>query len=258
MSNPFPDTHIDSPYVKFGDIVQVLYTSYTKDGNVHDTNHGSTPLEFKVGSKQVLSVFEYGVRGLQVGQTRRIKFNCTNMFPYDPALVMYINEKDMPEGVREGLWIELESGAKGKVVSVEHNFATVDFNSPLADVDVLDFDIRLVRIVDPIDRPPLTFHSDIDNDETLEERERHIQTIVNYLEGLRLSIRGVEPERIPDRALNPDYRKGQDIVRELTPDMLANDLDLDLNSESSPIRMRDPLTDKIYTPDPQLFGEAYL
>ena len=56
-----------------GDTVQVDYTLKLADGSVYQTNVGSTPFQFTLGTGQVIAGFDAAVNGMAVGQTKTVK-----------------------------------------------------------------------------------------------------------------------------------------------------------------------------------------
>jgi peptidylprolyl isomerase len=56
-----------------GDTVQVHYTGRLSDGQVFDSSEGGEPLEFEVGSGQVIKGFDDGVEGMSVGDKKQIE-----------------------------------------------------------------------------------------------------------------------------------------------------------------------------------------
>ena len=59
--------------VKNGDTVRVHYTGRLETGEVFDTSEDGEPLEFTVGSGEVIPGFEEAVRGMEVGGTRTVE-----------------------------------------------------------------------------------------------------------------------------------------------------------------------------------------
>ena len=61
--------------IQSGQTAEVLYTGYlAKNGKIFDESayHGGTPLGFTVGAGQVITGFDEGTVGMQVGETRAI------------------------------------------------------------------------------------------------------------------------------------------------------------------------------------------
>src|SRR5688500_8040873 len=59
--------------VKSGDKVKVNYTGKLRNGETFDSSNGREPLEFTVGSGQVIRGFDQGVMGMQVGDKRTVE-----------------------------------------------------------------------------------------------------------------------------------------------------------------------------------------
>ena len=57
---------------KPGDIVKIHYTGTLDDGTEFDTSSGRDPLQFTLGSGQVIPGFEKAVEGMAVGDSKSI------------------------------------------------------------------------------------------------------------------------------------------------------------------------------------------
>lgn len=55
---------------KSGDTVRIHYTGTLADGSVFDSSEGRDPLEFQLGSGQVIPGFDTGVTGMEVGEKK--------------------------------------------------------------------------------------------------------------------------------------------------------------------------------------------
>jgi peptidylprolyl isomerase len=51
--------------IKTGDKIKVDYTGSLEDGTVFDTSEGKQPLEFEVGSGQIIKGFDEAVIGME-------------------------------------------------------------------------------------------------------------------------------------------------------------------------------------------------
>ena len=143
--------------VKQGKFVQVHYTGTLKDGSVFDSSDGRTPLEFQVGGGQVISGFDKAVMDMKVNEEKT--FTLTSEQAYGPPRddlqrefpVTMLGEEQVQEG--QDLWFNSPRGpVSGKVLAVEAETFTVDFNHPLAGKD-LSFHIKLVGISDQPTQP---------------------------------------------------------------------------------------------------------
>ena len=63
---------ISADTAEAGDTVSVYYTLTLEDGTVRESNVGKTPLEFVVGSGQMISGFDKAVNGMAVGETKTV------------------------------------------------------------------------------------------------------------------------------------------------------------------------------------------
>lgn len=55
-----------------GDTVRIHYTGKLHDGTIFDSSTGGDPIEFTLGTNQVIPGFEEGVIGMAVGETNEI------------------------------------------------------------------------------------------------------------------------------------------------------------------------------------------
>jgi peptidylprolyl isomerase len=137
---------------KNGDTVQVHYTGKLADGTVFDTSVGDEPIEFTLGSGQVIPGFEKAVLGMKVGEKKTVTI------PPDEAygqrrddLIAEVPREKLPSGltpqVGQQLGMTLPNGGTTVVTitSVSDNTVTIDGNYPLAGKD-LTFEIELVKI----------------------------------------------------------------------------------------------------------------
>lgn len=58
--------------VKSGDKVRIHYTGTLKDGTVFDSSQGRDPLEFEVGSGQIIPGMDKHLPGMAVGEKKTI------------------------------------------------------------------------------------------------------------------------------------------------------------------------------------------
>ena len=77
-----------------GKTVGVEYTLTLEGGKVVDENVGKDPLEFEVGSKQIIPGFSDAVEGMTVGQEKQVTIEPENGYgPVRPELVQEIEQK---------------------------------------------------------------------------------------------------------------------------------------------------------------------
>ncbi|MBV9210939.1 MAG: peptidylprolyl isomerase [Acidobacteria bacterium] len=137
---------------KKGDTVRVHYEGRFTDGQVFDSSAGGEPLEFELGSGQVIAGFDEGVTGMSVGDKKLIEIEAedaygarnealTSVVPRDS-----INLESEPESGTH-LILQLPDGKEIPVAITEvtDESITLDANHPLAGQKLI-FDIELVGI----------------------------------------------------------------------------------------------------------------
>jgi len=140
---------------KEGDTVKVLYVGTLDDGTVFDSSelHGGDPLQFAIGTGQYLPDFEQAVIGMSVNETKDVHILSDDAYgPYYDDMVVTVNWSSFEEGfvpeVGEQIQMQNSLGQtfQGIVLNTSEEGVTIDFNSPLAGMD-LNFEITLVEIV---------------------------------------------------------------------------------------------------------------
>lgn len=136
-----------------GDTVRVHYTGKLDDGSVFDSSRGGEPLEFTIGSGQVISGFDQAVTGLDVGQSRTVRMEAAEAYgERDEDLVLEVGRDMLPSDlepkVGESLMMQEPGGGVLQVVVTEVSDTAIvlDANHPLAG-KALTFDVELVEIV---------------------------------------------------------------------------------------------------------------
>lgn len=144
--------------VKAGDTVKVHYHGRLADGTTFDSSSGREPLEFKIGSGQVIKGFEEGVTGMAVGEKKTIEIPVDDAYgPKDEKMLVEFPIENFPEDLNPEVGMQLNmSSSSGQVipvtiVEVKPGTVILDANHPLAGQD-LTFDIELVEIGKPASR----------------------------------------------------------------------------------------------------------
>jgi peptidylprolyl isomerase len=136
--------------VQTGQFAQVHYTGKLEDGTTFDSSEGRQPLEFQIGSGQVIPGFDQAITGMGLNEEK--KFLLKSEEAYGP--VREELKKDFPRDmlgdkeveVGQELWFKSPQGpVPGKILALETENFTVDFNHPLAGRD-LEFSVKLVGI----------------------------------------------------------------------------------------------------------------
>lgn len=139
-------TTIPSGIAAEGDSVSVHYTGTLDDGTQFDSSEGREPLQFVVGSGQVISGFDDAVIGLAVGESRTVRIEPVNAYgELDPALVQEVPLEQLPEGVSVGDQLATQTGQPVTITELTETAAMIDFNHPLAG-QALTFDVELISI----------------------------------------------------------------------------------------------------------------
>ncbi len=137
--------------VKEGDKVAIQYTGRLEDGTVFDSNVGDKPLEFTVGSGEVIDGFDKAVRGLAPGKPTQFKLPPEEAYgSRDEELVIPVKKEIFGEQQPEtGMDVALkgQDGTvfNGRVEKVEDEQVMVDLNHPLAG-QALEFEVEVVDV----------------------------------------------------------------------------------------------------------------
>ena len=137
---------------KSGDTVKIHYTGTLEDGTEFDSSAGREPLEFALGSGQVIAGFDNAVDGMAVGDSKTVTI------PPDEAygerheqLIQEVPKSALPEEMEPAIGMQLQSqNPDGQVMNlivtaVADETITVDANHPLAG-QALTFAIELVEV----------------------------------------------------------------------------------------------------------------
>lgn len=137
---------------KQGDTVHVHYKGSLEDGTVFDSSEGSEPLQFTIGSGDVIPGFEEAIVGMSLGDQKR------QTIPADEAygarrdeLVFQVEREQLPPNsdvsVGDFLRIGFPDGrtANVQVAGLDDASVTLDANHPLAGKTLI-FDLTLVSI----------------------------------------------------------------------------------------------------------------
>ncbi len=130
-----------------GNTVAVHYTGTLDGGEEFDSSRDRDPLEFVVGSGQVIQGFDDAVRQLRVGESLSVRIPPEEAYGMqDPELILEFPIEEVPEEFRvEGIQVLLGGATPATVISVTEDTVTVDANHRLAG-EALTFEIELVEI----------------------------------------------------------------------------------------------------------------
>lgn len=134
-----------------GDTVRVHYTGRLDDGTIFDSSEGREPLEFTLGSGQVIPGFEEAVTGMEVGGSSTITVEPEKAYGQrHEEAVQQVPRADIPADIDLEVGMQLQaSGPQGDmvvtVVELSEDAVKLDANHPLAGRE-LTFDVELVEI----------------------------------------------------------------------------------------------------------------
>ncbi len=138
---------------KDGDTVRIHYTGTLADGSTFDSSDGRDPLEFKLGTGQVIPGFDKAVTGMTVGEAQTVEIPADDAYgAHDPNGRQAFPREKVPDDTPLDIGTRLQlSGPQGQpitvtVAEVTETDVILDANHPLAGKD-LTFKIELVEIV---------------------------------------------------------------------------------------------------------------
>ena len=138
--------------VKTGDTVRIHYTGTLLDGTTFDSSDGRDPLEFQVGSGQIIPGLDVALPGMAVGDKKTVNVPCVEAYgPIDPGRRQAVPRETIPADipVETGMQLQMQTpegqAVPVMVVEVSDTEVTLDANHPLAGQD-LTFAIELVSI----------------------------------------------------------------------------------------------------------------
>jgi len=138
---------------KSGDTVRINYTGKLTDGTQFDSSQGREPLEFQVGSGQIISGLDREVEGMKVGDKQTVTVPAEEAYGvHDAAKVQKIPRDALPPELepQQGMQLQAQTPQGGQVAlivtAVEEQEITVDANHPLAGKDLI-FEIEMVEIL---------------------------------------------------------------------------------------------------------------
>jgi peptidylprolyl isomerase len=138
--------------VKSGDTVRIHYTGTLNDGTVFDSSQGRDPLEFTVGSGQIIPGLDKALPGMEVGDAKSVPVPAAEAYgPRNDEAVMDVPRTEFPDDIplEAGTMLEMRSpdgrAVPVQITEVKEDAVTLDANHRLAGQD-LTFDIELVAI----------------------------------------------------------------------------------------------------------------
>lgn len=137
---------------KTNDKVKVHYKGTLSNGEIFDSSEGREPLEFTLGSGQVIQGFDQGIQGMKINESKTINIPFAEAYgDVREDLIQEVAKKDLPQEIKPEVGLKLASQTPDGqqiplvVTEVKENSIVVDANHPLAGKD-LTFEITLVEI----------------------------------------------------------------------------------------------------------------
>lgn len=137
---------------KAGDTVRIHYTGTLKTGETFDSSEGRDPLEFTVGSGQIIPGLDSAIPGMAVGDKKTVEVPCDDAYgEADPNARQSVPRSQIPPNIplEKGLQLQMQmpSGQSVPVVVAEvtEEEVTLDANHPLAGQDLI-FAIEMVEV----------------------------------------------------------------------------------------------------------------
>ncbi|WP_137702936.1 FKBP-type peptidyl-prolyl cis-trans isomerase [Marimonas lutisalis] len=138
--------------VKQGDTVRIHYTGTLNDGSVFDSSEGRDPLEFTVGSGQIIPGLDSAMEGMAVGEKRRVEVSSDQAYgPVHEEARRAVPREEIPDEIPMEVGIQVHAhNEQGQVMTltiheITDTHVVLDANHPLAGKDLI-FDVELVSI----------------------------------------------------------------------------------------------------------------
>jgi len=138
--------------VKSGNKVRIHYTGTLDDGTTFDSSEGRDPLEFTVGSGEIIPGLDNALPGMEEGEEKSVTVPADEAYgQHDPSARQSVPREQVPENIPLDIGTRLQlQGQDGQAVPVTVAEVTdseviLDANHPLAGQD-LNFRIRLVDV----------------------------------------------------------------------------------------------------------------
>ena len=136
-----------------GNKVKIHYTGTFDDGEIFDSSREADPLEFEVGTGQVIPGFDNAVVGMKVGETKQVRLPENEAYgPYNQEMVFDAEPDQFEEGLIPEVGQQFQTQLEDEtpllltVKSVEDGKIVLDANHPMAG-KTLNFDLEVVEIV---------------------------------------------------------------------------------------------------------------
>ncbi|MCR9127065.1 MAG: peptidylprolyl isomerase [Rhodobacteraceae bacterium] len=138
--------------VKSGDTVRIHYTGTLQDGSTFDSSEGREPLEFQVGSGQIIPGLDEALPGMSVGEQKTVTIPADKAYgPINPEMRQAVPREGIPADIPLDPGTQLQMRTPDgqampvTVIEATETEVTLDANHPLAGRD-LTFDFEIVSV----------------------------------------------------------------------------------------------------------------
>jgi peptidylprolyl isomerase len=138
---------------KTGDLIRIDYTGRLTDGTQFDSSAGREPLEFTLGTGQVISGLDQHLQGMEPGTRTTVTIPSEAAYgPRRPDAIQTIDRASVPAelDLRPGARLQARTATGDTmpitVVDFDDKVVRLDTNHPLAGKDLV-FDVELLEIV---------------------------------------------------------------------------------------------------------------
>ena len=134
-----------------GNMVKVNYTLIV-DGNLVYSSQKGKPLEFQVGSSQVIPGFEEALVGMKVGEKKSFELSPDKGYGQeDPRAIQTVSKDKLPPDITPEVGMTLHAQMPNgqpmlmRIIEVNEDMIVVNLNHPLAG-KTLNFDVEVIEI----------------------------------------------------------------------------------------------------------------
>jgi len=138
---------------KAGDNVKVHYTGTLEDGTQFDSSRGVEPLQFTLGSGQVIAGFDEAITGMAPGEKKNVTIPAHRAYGQrNEDMVINAPRNQIPADITPEVGQQLQLAGPNnqpivvKITEVTEEHVRLDANPPLAGRD-LTFELELLEIV---------------------------------------------------------------------------------------------------------------
>lgn len=139
---------------KKGDCVKVHYTGTLEDGSTFDSSRSVEPLEFTLGSGQVIAGFDEAVTGMEPGERKNVMVPAHKAYgERHEEMVINVPHNQFPAHIVPEIGQQIQLAGPNnqpilvKVVGISEDSVQLDANPPLAGCDLI-FDLELISIAE--------------------------------------------------------------------------------------------------------------